>query len=128
VLVFMIIRQSCLENCHALFPSYHLKKVTRRGRMLTIKYAFSLLISKQLKHTYCTMCKMNVEMTNIVYKRLANNRLAILGNCTRCSAKLLKTRVMPTSGISKKKLTPLFSDARKKHGAIKNLSDLSCSK
>jgi hypothetical protein len=65
---------------------------------------------------------MNVEMTNIVYKRLANNRLAILGNCTRCSAKLLKTRVMPTFGISKKKLTPLFSDARKKHGAIKNLS------
>jgi hypothetical protein len=64
---------------------------------------------------------MNVEMTNIVYNRLANNRLAISGNCTRCSAKLLKTRVMPTSGISKKKLTHLFSDARKKHVAIKNL-------
>ena len=70
---------------------------------------------------------MNVEMTNIVYKRLANNRLAILGNCIRCSAKLLKTRVMPTSGISKKKLT-LFSDVRKKHGAIKNSSDLGCFK
>lgn len=74
------------------------------------------------------MCKMNVGMTNIVYKRLENNRLAISGNCTRCSAKLLKTRVMPTSGISKKKLTLLFSDARKKHGAIKNLSDLGCFK
>jgi hypothetical protein len=67
---------------------------------------------------------MNVEMTNIVYNRLANNRLAISGNCTRCSAKLLKTRVMPTSGISKKKLTPLFSVARKNHGSHKSLNDL----
>jgi hypothetical protein len=45
---------------------------------------------------------MNVEMTNISYIRLANNRLAISGNCTRCSAKLLKTRVMPISGITKR--------------------------
>jgi hypothetical protein len=45
---------------------------------------------------------MNVEMTNISYIRLANNRLAISGKCIRCSAKLLKTRVMPISGITKK--------------------------
>jgi hypothetical protein len=46
---------------------------------------------------------MNVEMTNISYIRLANNRLAISGICIRCSATLLKTRVMPISGITKKK-------------------------
>jgi hypothetical protein len=47
---------------------------------------------------------MNIEMTNISYIRLANNRLAIEGYCVKCSTKLLKTRVMPTSGIPKKKL------------------------
>jgi hypothetical protein len=47
---------------------------------------------------------MNIEMTNISYIRLANNRLAIEGYCVKCSTKLLKTKVMPTSGIPKKKL------------------------
>jgi hypothetical protein len=47
---------------------------------------------------------MNIEMTNISYIRLANNRLAIEGYCVKCSKKLLKTKVMPTSGIPKKKL------------------------
>jgi hypothetical protein len=46
---------------------------------------------------------MNVEMTNINYIRLANNRLVIEGYCVRCSGKLLKTKVMPKSGIKKKK-------------------------
>jgi hypothetical protein len=46
---------------------------------------------------------MNVEMTNINYVRLANNRLVIEGYCVRCSDKLLKTKVMPRSGIRKKK-------------------------
>jgi hypothetical protein len=50
---------------------------------------------------------MNVEMTNISYIRLANNRLVIEGYCVKCFSKLLKTKVMPTSGIKKKKLMTL---------------------
>jgi hypothetical protein len=50
---------------------------------------------------------MNVEMTNINYIRLANNRLVIEGYCVKCSSKLLKTKVMPTSGVKKKKLMTL---------------------
>jgi len=43
-------------------------------------------------------------MINISYKKLANNKLAIEGYCITCSAKLLKTKVMPKSGVKKKKL------------------------
>jgi hypothetical protein len=43
-------------------------------------------------------------MTNLNYVRLANNRLAIEGYCVTCSGKLLKTKVMPKTGIKKKKL------------------------
>ena len=43
-------------------------------------------------------------MINISYKKLANNRLAIEGYCIMCSVKLLKTKVMPKSGVKKKKL------------------------
>jgi hypothetical protein len=57
-----------------------------------------------LKLTYCTNCKRNVEMINISYNKLANNRLAIEGYCITCSGKLLKTRVMPKYGVKKKKL------------------------
>jgi hypothetical protein len=56
---------------------------------------------------------MNVEMTTINYIKLANNRLAIEGYCVRCSSKLLKTRVMPTSGIKKKKLVTISKKKRK---------------
>jgi hypothetical protein len=56
---------------------------------------------------------MNVEMTTINYLKLANNRLAIEGYCVRCSSKLLKTRVMPTSGIKKKKLMTISKKKRK---------------
>jgi hypothetical protein len=50
---------------------------------------------------------MNVEMTNISYIRLANYRLVIEGYCIKCSSKLLKTKVLPISGIKKKKLMAL---------------------
>lgn len=43
-------------------------------------------------------------MINTNYIKLANNRLVIEGYCVRCSGKLLKTKVMPKSGIKKKKL------------------------
>jgi len=56
---------------------------------------------------------MNVEMTNINYVRLANNRLAIEGYCVRCSDKLLKTKVMPKSGMKRKKtLTSIIKRRR----------------
>jgi hypothetical protein len=57
---------------------------------------------------------MNVEMTNINYLRLANNRLAIEGYCVRCSGKLLKTKVMPKSGIKKKKKVMTITKRRRR--------------
>jgi hypothetical protein len=57
---------------------------------------------------------MNVEMTNISYIRLANNRLVIGGYCVKCSTKLLKTKVMPTSGITKKKLMTINKRGKSK--------------
>jgi NAD-dependent SIR2 family protein deacetylase len=56
-----------------------------------------------LQQTYCTKCKKNVELNNIKYIRLANSRLAIEGYCNTCSSKLLKTKVMPKSGIKKRR-------------------------
>jgi hypothetical protein len=58
---------------------------------------------------------MNVEMTNINYLRLANNRLAIEGYCVRCSGKLLKTKVMPKSGMKKKKKLMTITKRREKN-------------
>jgi hypothetical protein len=66
-----------------------------------------------LKQTYCTTCKKNVEMTNLNYIRLANNRLAIEGYCAICSGKLLKTKVMPKTGIKKKKLMKVTKKRKK---------------
>jgi len=57
---------------------------------------------------------MNVEMTNINYVRLANNRLAIEGYYVRCSGKLLKTKVMPKSGIKKKKKVMTITKRRRR--------------
>jgi hypothetical protein len=57
---------------------------------------------------------MNVEMTNINYIRLANNRLVIEGYCVRCSSKLLKTKVMPISGIKKKKKSMTINKKKRK--------------
>ncbi|MGC1930774.1 MAG: DUF5679 domain-containing protein [Candidatus Nitrosopolaris sp.] len=51
-----------------------------------------------MKITYCTKCKMNVEIDDIKYLKLANNRLAIEGCCSLCKTKLLKVNVMPRSG------------------------------
>jgi hypothetical protein len=67
-----------------------------------------------LKQTYCTKCKKNVELNNIKYIRLANSRLVIEGYCNTCSSKLLKTKVMPKSGMKKKKLTTIRRKERGK--------------
>jgi hypothetical protein len=69
---------------------------------------------------------MNVEMTNINYVRLANNRLVIEGYCIKCSSKLLKTRVMPRSGIKKKKLMTLNKKRKSKRGFSKSSSASNC--
>ena len=58
---------------------------------------------------------MNVEMININYIRLANNRLVIEGYCVRCSDKLLKTKVMPKSGMKKKKKLLMTITKKKKN-------------
>jgi hypothetical protein len=58
---------------------------------------------------------MNVEMININYIRLANNRLVIEGYCIRCSGKLLKTKVMPKSGMKKKKKLMTITKRREKN-------------
>ena len=60
-------------------------------------------------------------MNNISYKKLANNRLAIEGYCITCSAKLLKTKVMPKSGVKKKKLTV----SKRKEIRVRNMFSLS---
>jgi hypothetical protein len=57
---------------------------------------------------------MNVEMTKVNYVRLANNRLAIEGYCVRCSDKLLKTKVMPKSGMKKTKKLMTITKRRRR--------------
>ena len=60
-------------------------------------------------------------MVNISYKKLANNKLAIEGYCITCSAKLLKTKVMPKSGVKKKKLKV----SKRKEIRVRNMFSLS---
>lgn len=50
-----------------------------------------------LKQTYCTKCKMSVNIIDGKYTRLANRRAVFEGQCSVCGAKLLKARVMPRS-------------------------------
>ena len=69
-----------------------------------------------MKQTYCTTCKKNVEMTNLNYIRLANNRLAIEGYCAICSGKLLKTKVMPKTAYKEKEINE--SNKKKKRNKI----------
>jgi hypothetical protein len=57
---------------------------------------------------------MNVEMTKVNYVRLANNRLVIEGYCVRCSDKLLKTKVMPKSGMKKTKKLMTITKRRRR--------------
>jgi hypothetical protein len=57
---------------------------------------------------------MNVEMTNINYIKLANNRLAMEGYCVICSGKLLETKVMPKSGMKKTKKLMTITKRRRR--------------
>jgi hypothetical protein len=57
---------------------------------------------------------MNVEMTNISYIKLANSRLVMEGYCVRCSGKLLKTKVMPKSGMKKEKKLLIMTMTKRK--------------
>jgi hypothetical protein len=52
-----------------------------------------------LKQAYCTNCKMNVDIANGRYVRLANKRVIIEGQCSRCGIKLLKAKVMPRNSV-----------------------------
>lgn len=65
-----------------------------------------------LKQTYCTKCKMNVDIIGGAYKRLANKRAVFEGQCSRCGIKLVKARVMPRSSALKVK--------RKRKGLLHN--------
>ncbi|MGC2683857.1 MAG: hypothetical protein WA323_18515 [Candidatus Nitrosopolaris sp.] len=51
-----------------------------------------------MRETCYTTCKVNVEIDDSKYLKLANNRLAIEGCCSICKTKLLKVNVMPRSG------------------------------
>jgi RNase P subunit RPR2 len=52
-----------------------------------------------LKQTYCTNCKMNVDIANCRYVRLANKRAVIEGQCSQCGMKLIKAKVMPRNSV-----------------------------
>jgi len=56
-----------------------------------------------LKQTYCTKCKINVEIVDGRYVRLANKRVIVEGQCSRCGIKLLKAKVMPRNSVSIKR-------------------------
>lgn len=52
-----------------------------------------------LEQTYCTKCKMNVDIANGRYVRLANKRVIVEGECSQCGIKLIKAKVMPRSSL-----------------------------
>jgi len=52
-----------------------------------------------LKQTYCTNCKMNVDIANGRFARLANKRVIIEGQCSQCGMKLIKAKVMPRNSV-----------------------------
>ncbi len=47
------------------------------------------------RQAYCTVCKMNVEIVNSKFVRLANNRSVIEGQCGVCGVKLMKAKLLP---------------------------------
>lgn len=51
------------------------------------------------KQTYCTGCKMNVDIIDGKYVRLANNRVVYGGQCSQCGIKLIKAKVMPRNSV-----------------------------
>lgn len=55
------------------------------------------------KQTYCTACKMNVDIDDGRYVRLANNRAVIEGRCSLCGTKLIKAKVMPRNSVMVKR-------------------------
>ncbi len=71
--------------------------------------------------TYCTLCKTNVKLSNIKFVKLATRMAVIEGNCTICSTKLIKGKIMPTAGKN-----PLRKSKRK--GNKKRLSVYKSSK
>jgi hypothetical protein len=51
------------------------------------------------KQTYCTNCKMNVDIVDGKYVRLANKRAVFEGQCANCGTKLIKAKVMPRNNV-----------------------------
>ena len=51
------------------------------------------------KQTYCTNCKMNVDIVDGKYVRLANKRAVFEGHCSKCGVKLIKAKVMPRNRV-----------------------------
>ena len=48
--------------------------------------------------TFCTVCKTNVQLANAKFVRLATRMAVIEGNCAACDTKLIKGKIMPSSG------------------------------
>lgn len=48
--------------------------------------------------TYCTACKISVNLSDTKFVKLANNMATIEGNCTVCGLRLMKGKIMPKAG------------------------------
>ena len=48
--------------------------------------------------TYCTVCKISVNLSDIKFVKLANSMATIEGNCTVCGLRLMKGKIMPKAG------------------------------
>lgn len=56
-----------------------------------------------VKQTYCTNCRMNVDLVDSKYVRLANKRAIIEGQCSQCGSRLMKAKIMPHGIKAKRK-------------------------
>ena len=73
--------------------------------------------------TYCTVCKISVNLSGIRFVRLANNMATIEGNCTICGLRLMKGKIMPKAGKN-----PLQKSKRKNNKRKSNPYNLLKSK
>lgn len=48
--------------------------------------------------TYCTACKISVNLSDIKFVKLANSMATIEGICTVCGIRLMKGKIMPKAG------------------------------
>lgn len=63
--------------------------------------------------TYCTVCKISVNLSDIKFVKLANSMATIEGNCTVCGLRLMKGKIMPKAGKNPLQKTRRKNNRRK---------------